>query len=135
LPWVADSNPKKSAEIEQGRRTEWVEIVGVVEGVEHLYARHEFELAIVEMDRTSHAKVYDEEGVVLAKMVTAAVNAVHKPRERVVDAARGSRAVTVGVVGLGFGGVLLDAKVALEPQREISQRVGVELVRLIAVRK
>ena len=83
LPRVADSDAQKAAEVEQGRRTERIEIVGVVEGVKYLDTRDELQLAIVKVNRTSHPEVEDEERIVFSEVVSPAVGAVHEARERV----------------------------------------------------
>jgi len=81
LTGIADSDTQEAAEIKQRRRTQRVEIVGVVEGVEDLDARNNRELAVVELERASHSEVEDEEGIVFAKMITAAVDAIDEARK------------------------------------------------------
>jgi hypothetical protein len=39
LPRIADTLPQKSVEVEEGSRAEWVDVVLVVESIEHLNYR------------------------------------------------------------------------------------------------
>ena len=83
---IAYSNTEKAAEVEEGRRTEWVDIVGVVEGVEYLDPWNEF-VFVVELKGPGKTKVQNEEGIVFAKMVAAAIDTVNEACERVVGTA------------------------------------------------
>ena len=86
LQRIADSNTEKSAEVKEGRRTEWVDIVGVIEGVEYFGPWNKF-VSVMELEGPGKTKVQNEEGVVFAKMVAAAVDSVDKACKRVVGAA------------------------------------------------
>lgn len=81
LPRITDTDAQEAAEIEERRGTQRIEIVGVVEGIEHLDARNKRELAVVELEGTSHTEVEHEEGIVFAKMVAAAIDAVDEARK------------------------------------------------------
>ena len=83
---IADSNAEKAAEVKEGRRAEWVDVVGVVEGVEDLGPWDEF-VSVMELEGPGETKVQNEEGVVFAKVVAAAIDAVDEACERVVGAA------------------------------------------------
>ena len=134
LQRVADAEAQKTIEVEQCRRTQRVDIVGVVEGVEDLHLGNELE-PVVDMEWTSDAEVEHEKGVVFAEVIAAAVDAVDEAGCRIVKAARSSGAGTEDIVRLRFGRVLLDAERALEAPWQVSQSVGVELVCFVAVRK
>ena len=41
LPRIADTLPQKSVEVEKGSRAEWVNVVLVVESIEHLNYRNQ----------------------------------------------------------------------------------------------
>jgi len=117
LTGIAYTNAEKAVEVEEGRRAKRVEIVGVVKGIEDFGARFEGELAIVEVKRTGYAKVEDEEGIILAKVIATAVDAADEACEGVVDAAGSTRPVAGSVVRLWLGGVLLNADVSFEAER------------------
>lgn len=133
LPRITHANAEKAAEIEQRRRAERIQIVGVVEGVKYLDARDERQPPIVEMDRASHAEIKNKERIVFSEVISPAVDTIHEPGCRIVEAARGSSPRPVGVVSFGLGGVLLNAEVAVDTKREIAHSVGVEFVALIAI--
>ena len=40
LPWIAYTLPQETIEVEKSRRDEWVDVIGVVEGIEHLDNRN-----------------------------------------------------------------------------------------------
>ena len=132
LERVSHAGPQKTIEVEQRRSTQRVDIVGVVEGVEELDARNELVL-VADLERAVDAEVEYEEGVVFALVIAAAVDAVDEACRRIVAAARCAGAGTEDIVRLRFGGVLLDTEGALDAEGQISESVGVELVRFVAV--
>src|SRR5918911_3550758 len=112
LPRVADALAEEAVEVEETRRRERVDVVRVVEGVEHLDDGDE-RLALAEAERALQAPVEGEELVVLARRVAVRRRA-HAPRDR-LRAAR------------------LHAGVAFEAPRQLRVRVEVELVADVAV--
>src|SRR5687767_14879214 len=79
LPRIAHAGAQEPVEIEQRRRGERVDIVVVVERVEHLDDRYELQ-AVAEAERPRQPPVEREERVVLALAVAAAILAVEAAR-------------------------------------------------------
>src|SRR5918999_5002450 len=78
----ADTRAQESVEIEQRRRAERVDVVFVVERVEHLQDRDHLEPAPLQVERPRDAPVEAEERIVLALRVAAAVDPVEAARAR-----------------------------------------------------
>src|SRR5260370_3388578 len=116
LEGIADSGAEEAVEVEQRWRAEWVDVVLVVEEVEDFNARDQLPLVVMEAEGTCDANVGDEELVVLAEVVAAAVDAVDEAGLGVIDGAGGSGAVAVGIVGDGWRVVVLQSQVALEAE-------------------
>ena len=68
LPRIAHALPQEPVKVKQSRRHERVDVVGVVEGIEHLDDRNDRE-ALVEFDRPLNAPVKREVFVVFARGV------------------------------------------------------------------
>src|ERR1700730_4172715 len=132
LARVADANAEEAVEVEELRRGQRVDVIFIVEGVEHFDPGYDAE-ALAEMDRAGDAEVESEEGVVFAEMITAAIDAVDKPSVGVGDAARRAAGSEVGNVGDGLSGMRLHAHVGVKTPREIGDGVEIELVALVAV--
>lgn len=68
LPWIAYTLPQETIEVEKSRRDEWVDVIGVVEGIEHLDNRN-YRKAFAKFDRSLDAPVKREILVVLPRGV------------------------------------------------------------------
>src|SRR5215475_6579583 len=74
LPWVADALAQEAVEVEEPGRRQRVDVVPVVEGVEHLEAGND--LRTSQLERTLETPIEREVLVVLPIPVTSAVDIV-----------------------------------------------------------
>src|SRR5688572_15818764 len=118
LPRITDTSPEEAVEVEQRRRAERVDVVLVVERVEHLEDRDDLHAAALEAEWTREAPVEGEERVVLAVAVAATIHTVQRARAR----------------GNGLGAARLDARVGVQAGRQREIAVGVELVPDVTIR-
>ena len=79
LTRVSDAKAQEAVEVEKSRRRERVDVVLVIEGVEHFDLRNHGE-AFAETERTGDAEVEREEGVVFAKGVASSVDTILEAR-------------------------------------------------------
>src|ERR1051325_8105873 len=75
LARVAVANPEEAVEVEKLRRGQRVDIVGVVESVEHFELGDEG-IPFAETERPCDAEVEGEEGVILAQRIASGIHAV-----------------------------------------------------------
>src|SRR5262249_38798462 len=116
LPWVADANAKKPGEVEQRRRRQRVDVVDVVEGVEHLQAGNNL-APCAKAEASLEPPVERKVRVVLPIPVAAAIDAVQDAR-RGRDWLRGSP---------------LNPRVEEDVLRELDVREDIHLVADVAV--
>src|SRR5262249_11025825 len=77
---------QEAVEIEQPRRDQRVDVVLIVKAVEHLHHRRQ-SVTVAKVDWPECTPIKSEEAVVFAKVIAAAINAVHHPGQRVVGSA------------------------------------------------
>ena len=118
LPRVADAGPEESVEIEKRRRRERVDVVGVVERVEHLRRRNHLNAA-AEAEGPGQPPIETEVRIVFPQGVASEIDAVHDAwrRRNRLRAAR------------------LRARVELDASRDLEVAVQVELVSDVAIRQ
>src|SRR5262245_13644713 len=139
LPRITHALAQEAIEIEQSRRYQRVDVVVVVEGVEHLQHRNQ-RVAVAEFNGADHAPVEGEVFSVLAQVVPAAVNSGHDASERVAFAAGWSGCVTQSVSAEGVHrnrlcGAGLHADVHFEGLGQAGVGEEVELVLDVAIRE
>ena len=114
LPRIAHTLPQEPVEVKQSRRDKRVDVVGVVEGIEHLDDRNDRE-AFVELDRPLNAPVKREVLVVFARGVAIRCRASSR-RDR-------------------LGRSSLHAEVSFKSPTHLDKRKEVELVTDVAIRQ
>src|SRR5258708_27813633 len=83
LQGIAYALAQEAIEVEEPRCYQRVDIVFVVEAVEHLDHRNQ-RIAIAEVERPYGAPIEGEEAVVFAQVIAAAVDAADHSRQRIV---------------------------------------------------
>src|SRR5579859_2101865 len=134
LEWIAHSLAQEPVKIEQARGHQRVDVVAIVESVEHFNHRCQH-VAISEVERPKGTPVKGEEAIVFTQVVATAINAVHYTRQRITRAARRPGAIAQRIVRDRLGCVGLDASAELETSGQPGVRVKIEFVTAIAVRE
>src|SRR5262249_17329175 len=122
LQRIAHPLAQETVKIEQSRRHQRINVVLIVEAVEHLKHRDE-RVTIAKFDRSGGSPIKGEEPVIFAQVITSAVYAVHHAREGVVGTARSACACTQRIVGNRLGGMGLNSRAELEAGRQLSRGI------------
>src|SRR5579864_5952098 len=86
---IPNALTQEAVKVKQSWRDQRIHIVLVVEAVKHLHLGSQ-DIAIAEMEGAGRAPVEGEETIVLPEMVASAINSIHHPGQRVVNAAGSS---------------------------------------------
>ena len=112
LPRIANTLSQEPVEVKQAWRSKWIDIVGVVEGIEHLEHRNDRE-AFVQFDRPLDSPIKREILIVFAQSV-AVSSSSHCRRDRLSRAS-------------------LNAEVSIKSPAQVNEGEEVELVTNIAI--